>query len=134
MTTRGTGPVVTTLSPTSGSGDGPIALTLTGTDFPIDPGDCRIDVLDPRDALVGSSPAGTATATEFTASVTFLANTRSGPYRTALVSVSQGLSWPGPVYVKLAAELPENVRGEFGEFKPFPQQKGGPRMWLRGRR
>jgi len=108
---------ITGITPTAGTGIGPHPITMTGTGLPTTPNGSRLVMKDAGGAVVGQSGLGTATATTFTAAVTFEVFTPAGAYRCWL---TEGVSaYIGPMFT-LTRNAPTPPAGGtpagFGEF------------------
>ena len=85
---------VTGVSPSSGAGRGPMFLEVTGTGLSTVANDTTIAMKDAGGATVGTSPAGTATATSFASTVTFTPGTPAGALTPWLVQGGVGSAGP----------------------------------------
>ena len=107
------------VSPSQGTGLGPMFVTLSGTGFPTTPGACQIVMKDSGGATVGSSPAGTAVVPEsFSAAVTFDPGTPAGALTPWLVANAVGSAGPAGSF---ALAIPHAAGpGDFGQFAKGP--------------
>jgi hypothetical protein len=122
---------ITDLTPDAGTGIGPHAITLTGTEFPTTPNACRLVMKDAGGATVGQGPLATAETPEaFTTTVTFEIFTPSGDYTAWLVADGVGMAGPTFTLTRTAPAVPAG--GTPAGFGVFDRRFGLPNY--RGRR
>ena len=108
----------TGIAPTAGTGIGPHTLTVTGTALLTTPNVTKIVMRSAGGQTVGESALGTATATAFTAPVTFEIFTPSGTYIAWLVQNGIGAQVPGTPFTltRVVPTVPGPAQPGFGVF------------------
>jgi len=103
------------VSPSQGTGLGPMFVTVTGTGFPTTPGACQIVMKNAGGTTVGQSAGGTAVVPEsFSAAVTFDPGTPSGALTPWLVANSVGSAGPRNSFALTVPPVPQP--GNFGQW------------------